>query len=148
MKYLLLPVVFLSFSASADLYRWVDRESGSVKLSSTPPPWFGDPERGRGTPPVEVIQYRGSAAPPKPVAPEAGSKTELERRWRGALQQVAVIAERPDIDRLMPQLQEVVRTAETLRAELNRIDPDGAAARERELRGTLEKLRRSPPAAK
>jgi len=45
MKYSLLAALFLTFPASADLYRWIDRESGSVKFSNTPPPWFGDPER-------------------------------------------------------------------------------------------------------
>jgi len=152
MKYSLLAALFLTFPASADLYRWIDRESGSVKFSNTPPPWFGDPERERGAPAVEVIPSRGPGTPPKPAAPEvspqAGSKTELERRWRNALQQVTAIAERPDIDRLMPQLQEAVRTAEALSAELNRIDPGGAAAREREVQGTLERIRRGLQAAR
>lgn len=148
MKYLLLPAVLLSFSASADLYRWVDRESGSVKFSSTPPPWFGDPERARGAPPVEVIQYRGPAAPPKPVASEAGSKTALERRWRSALQQMAAIAERPERERNLAQLQEAIRMVGALGAELNKLDPDGTETRDRELQAAMERSRQALQAPK
>ena len=57
-----------AFPADADLYRWIDRQSGSVKFSSTPPPWYGDPEKQRNAPAVEVIPYRAPAAPPKPAA--------------------------------------------------------------------------------
>jgi len=41
--------------AAADLYRWVDPESGSVKFSSYPPPWFGDAAKQGRAPKVEVI---------------------------------------------------------------------------------------------
>jgi hypothetical protein len=41
--------------AAADLYRWVDPETGSVKFSSYPPPWFGDAAKQRRAPKVEVI---------------------------------------------------------------------------------------------
>ena len=34
-------------AAHADLYRWVDPQTGSVKFSSYPPPWFGDQARER-----------------------------------------------------------------------------------------------------
>src|SRR6185369_8651150 len=55
--------------AAADLYRWVDPETGSVKFSSYPPPWFGDPARERRAPKVEQIpagkpSAAGEAAPP------------------------------------------------------------------------------------
>jgi len=51
-----------SGTAAADLYRWVDPESGSVKFSSYPPPWYGDEARERRAPKVEVIPTRGGAA--------------------------------------------------------------------------------------
>ena len=41
--------------AAADLYRWVDPETGSVKFSSYPPPWYGDAAKARRAPKVEVI---------------------------------------------------------------------------------------------
>jgi hypothetical protein len=54
--------------AAADLYRWVDPETGSVKFSNFPPPWFGDPAQERRKPKVEVIPERSSApsSGPKP----------------------------------------------------------------------------------
>jgi len=41
--------------AAADLYRWVDPETGSVKFSSYPPPWYGDAAKQRRAPKVEVV---------------------------------------------------------------------------------------------
>jgi Domain of unknown function (DUF4124) len=149
MKYSLLAALFLTFPASAELYRWIDRESGSVKFSSTPPPWFGDPERERAAPAVEVIPSRGSGAPPKPAAPDAApARASLEAGWRKALQQMTAIAERPEPQRNMAQLQEALGAAEAFRVELNRIDPGGAAARERETQGVMERIRRGLQAAR
>ena len=68
--------------AAADLYRWVDPETGSVKFSSYPPPWYGDEAKQRRAPTVEVIaparsapaaqekplDGRGPDPKPKPVA--------------------------------------------------------------------------------
>lgn len=47
MQFLALALVLLSFSVHAELYRWIDRPSGSVKYSSTPPPWYGDAAKER-----------------------------------------------------------------------------------------------------
>ena len=59
-----------SLPAHADLYRWVDPQSGSVKFSSAPPAWYGDPLREGVAPRVEVLRYQGStpAKPPPPAA--------------------------------------------------------------------------------
>jgi hypothetical protein len=62
--------------AGADLYRWVDPESGSIKFSSYPPPWYGDPARERRAPKVEVIPERGTA-------PSSGPKPDEEARQEG-----------------------------------------------------------------
>jgi len=81
----LLPVLLLLFAqgAFADLYRWVDPETGSVKFSSYPPPWFGDPARERGAPKVEVIppirtapaaEPRADVAPPPAAGAKAGTR--------------------------------------------------------------------------
>ncbi len=53
--------------AAADLYRWVDPETGSVKFSSYPPPWFGDAEKQRRAPKVEVIAPGKSATAFEPT---------------------------------------------------------------------------------
>jgi len=74
--------------AAADLYRWVDPDTGSVKFSSYPPPWFGDPAMERRAPKVEVIPERGSAPSSAtkaedeikaPAKPAAGTASEGKR---------------------------------------------------------------------
>lgn len=64
--------------AAADLYRWLDPDSGSIKFSSYPPPWYGDTAKEPRAPKVEVIPDRSSApsSGPKPeeaTRPEPGS---------------------------------------------------------------------------
>ena len=71
MKAWLLAIGLVALPAQAQLYRWVDPDSGSVKFSSYPPPWYR--EEGQVGPAVEVIQQRPAApaakpAPPKPAA--------------------------------------------------------------------------------
>ena len=79
MRFAALIAAFLwAAPAAADLYRWVDPETGSVKFSSYPPPWYGDEARERRAPKVEVIAprkvplpgaptYDPRDAPPKPA---------------------------------------------------------------------------------
>jgi len=63
--------------AAADLYRWVDPATGSVKFSSYPPPWFGDPAQARRAPKVEVIPER-SRAPSSAPKLEEDARRERE----------------------------------------------------------------------
>jgi hypothetical protein len=80
---LFFTVLLLPCLAQAELYRWVERETGQVKFSSTPPPWYGDPEKQRRNPPVEVIRYRSTVEKPKPVPePEKGARRALEPALR------------------------------------------------------------------
>jgi hypothetical protein len=51
----------ISGPAAADLYRWIEPETGSIKFSSYPPPWYGDPAKQRGAPKVQVIPERSRA---------------------------------------------------------------------------------------
>ena len=67
---MLLAVLLAAPDAQAQLYRWVDPESGSVKLSNAPPPWYRDERPG---PAVQVIpppwaRPAKPEAPPKPAA--------------------------------------------------------------------------------
>ena len=68
-------LAFASLAAHADLYRWVDPETGSVKFSSYPPPWYGDEKLEKRAPKVEHIPPRGpgGSAPPEAVL-EGGPK--------------------------------------------------------------------------
>src|SRR6185436_4055152 len=70
---LAMPVlVFLWIApALADLYRWVDPETGRVKFSSYPPPWFNDAASQGRAPKVEVIA-------PSKMAPAFAPETEGE----------------------------------------------------------------------
>lgn len=78
-------------SAAADLYRWVDPESGSIKFSNYPPPWYGDPARERRSPKVEVI--RESSAPP--AEPKADQEARPEPRPKPAARPVETSPEKP-----------------------------------------------------
>ena len=64
--------------AAADLYRWVDPDTGSVKLSSYPPPWYGDEAKQRRAPKVEVIPARGEPVvkPETPGQPQEGARKD------------------------------------------------------------------------
>jgi len=70
--------------AAADLYRWIDPQSGSVKFSSAPPPWY-ETERG---PKVERIPYQGPAAraagAEKPAADRVDPTGAARRRAEAA----------------------------------------------------------------
>jgi len=63
--------------ALADLYRWVDPETGSVKFSSYPPPWLNDASSRERAPKVEVI-------PPSRTAPAFSSEPEGESAPKAA----------------------------------------------------------------
>ena len=64
-----LAVVLFAWAnpAAADLYRWVDPETGSVKFSSYPPPWYGNAQAARRAPKVEVIPAMRAAPAFGPV---------------------------------------------------------------------------------
>ena len=113
-----LAFLLLCSAAHADLYRWVDPESGSVKLSSAPPPWF---DTGAG-PQVERIPYVGR---------EGRAAPANEARWRELL---LAISTQPTRERL--------QALATLSAELDRADPGGAARRREEFEQTLRRTQR------
>ena len=89
MKRLLLLAALAALPAHAELYRWVDPQSGSVKFSNLPPPWYGDPEREARSPKVEVISVL-----PKPAAAPAVPGAVPSTPERAAAQEAAIAAER------------------------------------------------------
>jgi hypothetical protein len=146
---LFLCLVFAAPPAQADLYRWVDPQSGSVKLSSLPPPWYGDPEKERRAPQVEVIPSRPAAAPPKgqlavveKPAAAAGAVAQLEARWRELMQGLSAMPQRQDFDRAGQGLQQQVQAYEAVSAELDRLDPGGAARRRTQQDSLLDRLKK------
>jgi hypothetical protein len=131
-------LLFTALPARADLYRWIDPETGAIKYSSYPPPWVGDAERERHLPPVEVLRHtpRGTARTPegdKAIAP-------LEDRRRRLLQELLALPERKD--RGPDEVQRQLQVYQQLAYELDRLDPQGAAARKAEDYEVIDRVRR------
>lgn len=141
---LLLAVLAAAHPAHADLYRWVDPQSGSVKFSSVPPDWYGDPLREGVAPRVEVLRYQGPA-PAKPAGgaekPPAAAQVAMEERWRSMLQFIAALPQRADFDRASPGLPQQLQAIQAVRAELDRLDPGGATRRRLEEASAFERLK-------
>ena len=155
MRILALLIAFVVLPAHADLYRWVDPQSGSIKYSNHPPPWHGDPASAPRAPTVEVIPSRFSAppkpaaAPDKPAAAPAASAeskpgliADLENRWRSLLEDLGTFNNRADFERAGTGLRQHVEAYDAVRAELDRIDPAGAARRRREEGGALDTVKK------
>ncbi len=142
MKFLFILGLSAAWSsiAQADLYRWVDPETGSVKFSSYPPPWFGDEAKQRRAPKVELIP----AGSDKSGGSEAaGAAQEGVRRLEGfeaqrkqLLQQLA----KPVGERGPQALQKQLEAYSALSEQMNKLDPAGAAARRSEMQGLIEKI--------
>jgi len=71
-------LLFMAQAALADLYRWIDPETGSVKLSSYPPPWLGDPEQEKRAPKVELIPSVATPPAAAAVAPRPEPKADAK----------------------------------------------------------------------
>jgi uncharacterized protein DUF4124 len=139
MRRFLLLGLALALPAYADLYRWIDRETGSVKYSNLPPPWYGDPLREGVSPAVEVLRYQPAGKPPAEAA--TGGIAQLEERWRSMLQFLSIMPQRADFDRAGQGFRQQIQAFEAVRAELDRQDPAGAARRRAEQASVLERLR-------
>jgi len=135
-KGLVLLAALLPLPAHADLYRWIDPQTGSAKFSSTPPPWYGDPEKERGAPAVEVVPYRARGGAAAPETKPAVGVAALEVRWSELLRYFASLPPGTDFSGLQQQLQEYA----TAGAELNRLDPAGAQRRRAQEAAALAKF--------
>jgi len=132
--------------AHADLYRWVDPQTGSVKFSSYPPRWFGDQALEQNAPATEVIAYQtpGATKPAAPVKPSAAASVlaALESRLAGLAQFFSALPSNQDFSRAGSGIQQQLEAYQALRAELDRLDPAGAARRRAQEVGVIETLRR------
>ncbi len=137
-------LLFLCFAAPAhaDLYRWIDPQTGSVKLSSMPP---SDPTIG-----AEIVPYRAPVAPkPSPTAaakpkPAANTVEALEARWSELLAQLSGVTPQ-DFNKGGEGIKQQVEAYEAVRAQLDRLDPAGAPRRQAESAALVEKLRQGFP---
>ena len=147
MRFLLLLAALTPLAANADLYRWVDPQTGSVKFSSYPPPWFADQAVALGAPAVEVLVYRQpgapkpAAEPPKPAA-TASMLAALETRLASLTQFFTALPASTDFSRAGSGIQQQLEAYQALAAELDRLDPAGAARRRQQEVGVRETLRR------
>lgn len=135
-----LLLLLLSASAHADLYRWVDPATGSVKFSNLPP------DSGVN---AEVVPYQGPVAPksstsasakPPSIAP-AGTPSvpALEAHFNALYAQLASAP--PQTYRNADEnLRKQMQSYEALRAELDRLDPAGAPRRSAATLALVERL--------
>ena len=149
MKLLLASLLSASFAAHAQLYRWIDRETGSVKFANTPPPWYGDAEKQRGAPAVEVVPYGGPGPAPKPTPQAEGAAAEaraiavMEARWLELVRFFASLPPSTDFSRAGANLKPQLDAYQNLTAELERLDPAGAPRRRAQMANALGNLRRA-----
>ena len=143
-----LPIAVLSAApAHADLYRWVDPQTGSVKFSSYPPPWFGQPALELHAPATEVVVYRPPGAPkPAAEAPKPSTASAiiaaLETRLASLTQFFSALPSTTDFSRAGSGIQHQLEAYQAVAAELDRLDPAGAARRRQQEAGFIETLRR------
>jgi hypothetical protein len=140
--FLSLALAFFSQAALADLYRWVDPESGSVKFSSYPPPWYGDPQLEKRSPRVERIPEAAPAAAGEAKAPPGSERESLEARRRALMQELSTVSARSDFDRGGAGFKRQLEAYQALTVELDRLDPKGADRRRAEGQALLENLLR------
>ena len=133
-------LLLVALPAQADLYRWIDPATGTVKLSSLPP---ADPGIE-----AEVIRYN-APPPPKPPATLAIVKpvpptaiAELEGRWRSLVTQLTGLTPQ-DFNKGSDGLRQHMEAYESVRAELDRLDPAGAARRNAESTTMIERLKQA-----
>jgi len=134
----LVLLAFVSLPAHADLYRWIDPQSGSVKLSSQPP---ADPDIA-----AQLVPFRAPAAPRQQSAVPQKSKpaatlAELEARWSQMLTQLSATAQ--NAGRSSQAWQQQLEAYEAVRVELDRLDPAGAVRRRNEAITILERLKQN-----
>ena len=123
--------------AHADLYRWIDPDTGSVKLSSLPPSDSGIA--------AEVVPYRAPSLPKPPAAPAtskpaASAVQALQAKWSEILTQITGLSPQ-DFQRGSEGLKQHLEAYEAVRLELDRMDPAGAARRRAESASLVEKVK-------
>ena len=135
-------ILLLPLSAHADLYRWIDPETGSVKLSSQPP---SDP---RIEPQVVPYKAPPPKLAPKPAAtattPVSPSTADLEVRWRMLAAQIASIPPQ-ELRSGSERVREQLLALQATRAELDRVDPAGVARRNAEMAAMIQRAPSKAP---
>lgn len=124
----------LAPSAFGELYRWRDPQTGSIKYSTYPPPWFGDAAREARSPKVEVLGERGSAAAKSKPADAMAEKVAeviqfMESRRAQLLNRMTVARASPGFSPTDAAFQQDLQAYRSVTRELDKFDSTGAAAR-------------------
>ena len=137
--------------AAAELYRWRDPQTGSIKYSSYPPPWYGDETRERTAPKVEVLGEQPGAASRTPADEMAEKVAEVIRymaqRREQLMQRMTVARASAGFDPGDPNFKADLQAYRAVTRELDKFDPRGAAARNRADAQAFEKLGIAPEAS-
>ena len=134
---------------AAELYRWRDPQTGTIRYSSDPPPWYGDESREATAPKVEVLGNRDAeAAGRKPVDEMAEKVAEviqfMEQRRGQLLTRMTVARASAGFDPAAPGFKADLQAYQALTRELDKFDPKGAAARRRADARVFENLGIAP----
>ena len=127
----------LSAPAHADLYRWIDPDSGSVKLSSLPP---SDANINAQVVPYKAPPLPKAPATTTPVKPAANVIQALQAKWSEILTQITGLNPQ-DFQRGGEGLKQHLEAYEAVRVELDRMDPAGAARRRAESASVLDRIK-------
>lgn len=120
----------MAASAHADLYRWIDPDTGSVKFSSLPP---SDPRVN-----AEVVTARSAPLPKPAPAPRLQQVAPLETRWREMLAQLTALTPQ-ELSRMGEGVRQQLEAYQALSTELDRVDPEGAPRRQREALAAMQR---------
>lgn len=127
----------LAPSALAELYRWRDPQTGTVKYSSYPPPWYGDESREAAAPKVEVVggDKPGGKETRTPADEMAEKVAEVIRfmaqRREQLLSRMTLARASAGFDSADPAFKADLQAYRAVTRELDKFDPKGAAARRR-----------------
>ena len=123
--------------ALAELYRWRDPQSGRIKYSSYPPPWYGDESRAANAPKVEVLGGDkpggdANAKAPDPMAEKVAEVIQfMEQRREQLLSRITVARASAGFSPTDPGFRADLEAYRNVTRELDKFDPKGAGARRR-----------------
>lgn len=132
---LLVALAATALDAGAELYRWRDPRTGSIKYSSYPPPWFGDETREANAPKVEVLGGGNASgdANAKPTDEMAEKVAEvihyMEQKREQLLSRMTVARASAGFTPSDPAFRADLEAYRNVTRELDKFDPKGASAR-------------------
>jgi hypothetical protein len=140
MRVIFLILAAIALPAQADLYRWVDPDTGSIKYSSLPPE---DPRVN-----AQGVPFKAPPAPPPAALPAAmtaqpaqdSAVAALEARWSELLKQLSGLMPQ-DFSRAGQSVKQQLDSYSTLTTELDRLDPAGTERRRMQSEPLLERIR-------